>query len=168
MALDVTIGGASSDSYITLAEWWAYWLARGVDLTQHGHDSSHEANLVQAADWIDRNYSFVGMQQYQTQRRAWPRLVDDLVRDWPIDPDSVPQDIKDAQAELAYLIHEGLTPWATIEGGVKSERVKAGPVESETEYAGTPVPPRLVAIEGLLRPYLDGSGGVGNVRVARG
>ena len=171
MALDTTIGGASSDSYITLAEWQDYWTARGVDLTAHGHDSSHEANLRQAVDWIDRNYSFDGTKQYQAQSRAWPRLTNILVDGWPIDPDTVPQDIKDAQAELAYLIHEGLDPAATIEGVIAATRDKAGPVETETEYLGGKAAPRLRAIEGLLAPYLGGGrAGVayGQVKIARG
>lgn len=158
MTLTTTVGGASSDSYITLAEWQTYWTNRGVDLTAHGHDSSHEANLRQAADWIDRNYSFVGTSQYQTQSRAWPRITDKLVDGWPINVDTVPQAIKDAQAELAYLIHEGLTPWATVTAVVESERSKAGPVESETTYQGGKSTPRIVVLEGILRDYIKGGG----------
>jgi len=154
MALDITTGGAASDSYITLDEWQTYWTARGVDLTAHGHDSSHEANLRQATDWLDRNYQFVGYRQYQTQARAWPRVTNIYVDGWPISVDTVPQAVKDAQAELAYLIHEGLAPWATIDGGVAATRVKAGPVESETTFAGEQAKPRIVAIEGLLAPYV--------------
>lgn len=165
MTLVTTVGGASSDSYITLLEWQNYWLTRNVDLTAHGHDAAHEANLRQAADYIDRNYRFVGQQQYQTQSRAWPRLTLKLIDGWPIDPDTVPQDIKDAQAELAYLIHEGLDPAATITGVVASTRSKAGPVETETTYLGGKGRARLVAIEGLLADYL--AVGSGQMRLAR-
>lgn len=171
MALTVTVGGASSDSYITLSEWQTYWTARGIDLTAHGHDSSHEANLRQAADWIDRTYDFAGYRQYETQRRAWPRVTELYVDGWYVDTDTIPQDIKDAQAELAYLIHEGLAPWATITGVVSSTRSKAGPVETETTYQGGKGAPRIVVLEGLLGPYLGkgrGSGGYGQVRMLRG
>ena len=143
-------------------------MACNVDLTAHGHDESHEANLRQAVDYIDRNYTFTGYQQYQTQRRAWPRLTTLYVDGWPIDADTIPQDIKDAQAELAYLIHEGLDPTATVTtGAVKRTRSKAGPVEAETEYASSRETPRLVAIEGLLRPYIGGAG-PGQFRLVRG
>jgi hypothetical protein len=166
MALDTTIGGAASDSYITLVEFQDYWAARNVNLTQHGRADQHEAELRQAAAWIDRNYSFVGYKQYQTQSRSWPRITTALVDGWPIDPDTIPQDIKDAQAELAYLIHDGLVPWATIDGVVASESAKAGPVETTTVYAGGKGKARILAIEGLLRPYL-GAGGSGQFRVVR-
>jgi len=36
---------------------------------------------------------------------------------------------------------------------VGRKRSKAGPVETETEYATTRETPRIVAIEGLLAPY---------------
>lgn len=169
MALDTTVGGAASDSYITLAEWQAYWLDRGIDLTQHGHDPSHEANLRRAADWIDRGYPFRGYRQYQTQARAWPRLFEHgfYVDGWPINPDTIPQDIKDAQAELAYLIHEGADPFATIAGGsVKRQRSKAGPVETETEYQNPLASPRYVAADTLLRPYVSSNSA--QVRMGRG
>lgn len=168
MTLTTTVGGAASDSYITLAEFEAYWSARGVTLAGDSDgDSAHEGQLRRAADWIDRNYDFVGTRQYQTQFRAWPRIVSGLVNDWPVNVDTVPQAVKDAQAELAYLIHEGLTPWATVTGTVARTRSKAGPVETETEYQGGKSTPRLVAIEGMLAPYIKG-GAYGQVRMARG
>jgi len=160
MALDTTIGGTSTNSYITLSEWQDYWSARNVDLSQHGHDDSHEANLIQAADFINRNYEFVGEQQYRYQAMKWPRLTGVmLIKDWPIDPDTIPQDIKDAQAEMAYLIHEGANPFATVEGGAKvREKSKAGPVETEVEYTNFRETPRFVAIEGLISPYTNFGG----------
>lgn len=168
MALDTTVGGTTTNSYITDAEWQAYWLARNVDLSAHGHAATHEANLIQAADFINRNYEFVGEQQYRYQAMKWPRLTGImLVNDWPIDPDTIPQAIKDAQAEMAYLIHEGAKPFATVEGGAKvREKNKAGPVETEVEYTNFRETPRFVAIEGLLAPYTVYGGA--QVRIMRG
>jgi len=154
MALDTTIGGTSTNSYITLAEWQAYWSERNIDVSQSGHDAAHEANLVQAAQWINQTYNFVGDKQYQYQAMAWPRLTMHLVEGWPIDPDTIPQDIKDAQAEMAYLIHEGAKPFASVSGGaVVRTKSKAGPVETETEYTNFREIPRFVAIEGLVSRY---------------
>lgn len=168
MALDITVGGTSTNSYITLAQWQAYWAARDIDLSQGGHDDAHEANLVQAADFINRNYEFVGEQQYRYQAMKWPRLTGImLVNDWPIDPDTIPQGIKDAQAEMAYLIHEGAKPFATVEGGAKvREKSKAGPVETEVEYTNFRETPRFVAVEGLLSPYTSYGGS--QIKVMRG
>ena len=163
MAIDNTVGGASADSYGTLAEYQAYAAALGWNLP--GPDSVDEQNLKRAAQIIDREYTFKGYTQYQTQARQFPRVHVGLVKGWPVDPDTVLNDIKHAQYELAYLLHGGLDPTATVTGVVKVERSKAGPVESETEYQGGKGEPRLVAIRGLLQPYLSHSGG--QVKLAR-
>jgi hypothetical protein len=99
---------------------------------------------------------------------VWPRLTGYvLIKNWPINADVIPQDIKDAQAELAFLIQGGATPFATVEGGAKvREKSKAGPVESEIEYTNFRETPRYVAIEGLLAPYTVYSGS--QIKVIRG
>ena len=160
MALDTTIGGASTDSYATLAEFEYYveFVIGDTGIGGHGHDASHESDLRRAFTWLNRK-SWIGTKQYQTQAGAWPRLTSKYIDGWPVDADTIPDDIKNAQLELAYLIHEGLDPFATVtNGSVKVERSKAGPVETETEYMTSRATPRLVAVEGLIAPYLKASG----------
>jgi hypothetical protein len=163
MALDTTIGGTAADSYGTLAEYTAY--ATGQGWTLAGTDGANEVHLRRAAVYLDRKHKFIGMQQYQFQALAWPRLVRDLVNDWPIDPDTIPTDIKHAQFEVAYLLQGGLDPFATIETSTTKDMIKVGPItlDEETTPTGTP---RLVAVEGLLRPYLKA--GAGQVALVRG
>lgn len=159
MALDTTIGGASADSYGTLSAYQAYGAGRGWTLG--ANDAADEVNLRRAVDYIDRRHSFIGQRQYETQARAWPRLVNVLVKDWPIDPDTVPADIIEAQFEVAYLLQGGLDPFATITSSRK--RATVGPITVETVPTGTP---RVVAVSGLLAPYL--TAGVGQVALSRG
>ena len=167
MALITTVGATDADSFITLAEWQDYWDLRDVDLNQHGHDAAHEADLRIASQYITQNYNFVGQRQYQYQALAFPRLTTILVDGWPTNPDEIPQRIKSAQAELAYIIHSGVDVFATITGGgVKRSKVKAGPVEAETEYSNVRETPRFVAIEGLLAPYI--AAGNSQIRMVRG
>ena len=163
MALDTTIGGTSADSYGTLAAYATYGAAMGWTLAET--DSLNEVNLRKAANYLDRKFSFIGMQQYQYQARAWPRLVNDLVSDWPINPDTIPQDIIDAQFEMAFVLQGGLDPFATIESSSTSDMTKIGPITlgEETLPTGTP---RVVAVEGLLAGYI--LGGVGQVKMVRG
>jgi hypothetical protein len=163
MALDTTIGGAATDSYGTLAAYQDYGTANGWTLG--ADDAADEVNLRRAAVYIDRKYEFVGIKQYQFQARSWPRLVRDLVDDWPIDPDTIPDDIISAQFEVAYLLQGGLDPFATIEASGTSEMIKVGPItiSGDTLPTGTP---RIVAIEGLLRGYIKG--GAGQINMRRG
>jgi hypothetical protein len=163
MALVTTIGGASSDSYGTLAGYEAYAAARG--LTLEVTDALNEINLRSAASGLDRKYSFVGMKQYQFQSLSWPRLVNDLVDDWPVDPDTIPNDIISAQFEFAYLLQGGLNPFATIEKSNTSESIKVGPITISGDTLPTSTP-RLVALEGLLRGYIKS--GPGLARMVRG
>jgi len=153
MAIVTTVGGTTTNSYITVAEYEAFWTERNATIS--GNTAAKESELVKAADYINRSYTFVGEQQYRYQAMVWPRLTGIyLVKDFPIDPDVIPQDIKDAQAELAYIIHQGTNVFATVEGGAKvREKNKAGPVETEVEFTNFRETPRFVAIEGLLSPY---------------
>lgn len=163
MALDTTIGGTAADSYGTLAEYTAYAAARGWTLADT--DAENEVNLRGGAIYLDRKHRFIGMKQYQFQALSWPRLVNDLVDDWPVDSDTIPADIKHAQFEVAYLLQGGVDPFATITTSKMMERKKVGPIETEVETTPTGTP-RLVAVEGLLRPYVKA--GAGQIALARG
>ena len=160
MALDVTVGGASSDSYGTQAAFQAYVVAN-IDAAYSGVVATNEVNLRRATQYLDRKYRFVGYQQYETQALAWPRLTSALVDGWSIDPDTVPQDIIDAQFELAYTIEvDGIDPFATLTtGAVTRTMSKAGPVSTETEYDAGRSTPRIVAVDGLLAPYVTSAPG---------
>jgi len=160
MALTTTIGGTASDSYVTLAEYQARATAMGWNL--HGSDAKEEQDLRRAAVAIDSTYSFVGIQQYQYQSRDWPRLVRDLVDDWPVNPDTIPQAVKDAQMEMAFLIQGGADPLATTNGSITMEEI--GPISREYAAPKSAVA-RFTAVERLLRPYLAaGLGQPGMVR----
>jgi hypothetical protein len=163
MALVTTIGGATSDSYGTLVGYEDYAAARGLTLALT--DALNEINLRKGATGLDRKFSFIGMQQYQFQARAWPRLVNDLVDDWPIDPDTIPNNIIYAQFEFAYLLQGGVDPFATITTSSTSESIKVGPITISGDTLPTSTP-RLVALEGLLRGYIKG--GPGMARMVRG
>lgn len=171
MTLDTTIGGGSSDSYGALAAYEAYVVANiDANFNGHGHDATHELHLRRAAQYLDRAYTFIGQQQYQTQARAWPRLTDKLVDGWPVDPDTIPNAIVYAQFELAYAFEtDSIDPFATLTAGtVKRSRSKAGPVETETEYEQGRATPRFVAVEGLLRGYVISGNSAGQIRFGRG
>lgn len=164
MALDTTIGGAASDSYATLAEYTARATAMGWTLA--GTEAANEVNLRKASLSVDVTYLFVGTRQYQTQAREWPRIVGGLINGWPVDIDTIPQAVKDAQMELAYLIQGGAVPLDTIDGVVAVKRVRAGPVDVETSYLGGKGIARYTGVDRLLRPYL--AMGQGQIQAVRG
>jgi len=163
MALDTTIGGVNADSYGTLADYEGYALGMGYTLA--ATDAANEINMRKAASYLDRKNQFIGMQQYQFQARSFPRLINDLVDSWPVDPDTIPLDIKHAQFEMAFILQGGLDPFATIETSTTSESIKVGPITIAGDNLPTSTP-RIVAVEGLLRGYIRG--GVGMANMVRG
>lgn len=163
MALDTTIGGAASDSYVTLAEYAAYSAAQGFTLT--GTATTQETNLRRAAVTIDASYQFKGYPVTREQARAWPRYEVGCVDGWEVLSTTIPGDVKRAQMEMAYLIQGGADPLAPVDGLVGSSRAKAGPVEVEDTFIGGKGLPRFTAIDRLLRGYAGyGQGMVAMVR----
>ena len=154
MALDTTIGGASADSYGTLAEYQAYGASMGWTL---GADAAEEINLRRAAVALDATYSWVGIKQYKAQALDWPRVYVPLIDGFSTDPDTIPQSVKSAQFEMAYIIGQGSDPLATIEALVTSETKTAGPLSKSVEYAGGKGTPRYTAVDRMLRDYVTTS-----------
>ncbi|MAM60858.1 DnaT-like ssDNA-binding protein [Maritimibacter sp. UBA3975] len=166
MSLTVETGAVvpSADSYVTLAVYQAYGAARGWTLGDA--DADDEANLVRAYDAINRLWVYRGEQVNEdVQTGEFPRYIIKNRFEYVAPADEVPQRVKDAQCELAYLIQGGLNPFATIEANTTGEMVKVGPITVDETTTGTGKP-RLVAVEGLLRPYL--LAGAGQVALTRG
>ena len=164
MAVDTTIGGPASDSYATLAEYQARAEAMGWDLAET--DGANEVNLRRAAVAIDSSYSFRGVKNTSAQALEWPRYSEAAgytgpatYDPYPIIPTEIPQAVKLAQMEMAFLIQGGADPLATVQAGIKRKREKLDVIEEETEYAGALTLPRFTAVDRILRNYTMGGPG---------
>lgn len=167
MVLTVETGSivAGADSYVTLAVFEAYATSRGWTVADT--DAANEVNLRRAFDVLNRKYAYRGEKVDEgAQIGAWPRYIVKSRWEYVTPANDIPQAVKDAQCELAHLIQGGLDPFATVAGVVLSERSKAGPVEVETTYTGGLSTPRIVAVEGLLAPFL--ASGRGQAAMVRG
>lgn len=120
IVIDASVGGASSNSYCTLAEAETYHDSRlhNEDWTT-GTDANKNIALVWATrlldEWVDWNGSKVEFMDEQVLR--WPRYnVQD--RDGEdFDSDIIPQFLKDATAELGKdLLAEDVTADADTKG----------------------------------------------------
>jgi hypothetical protein len=167
MTIDATVGGADANSFATLAEFTAYAALRGWTLETT--DALNEINMLRAMDALTRKYTSTGYKTTEAQALPYPRVTDVYIDGYVVATDIVPQQWKDAEFEMAYLIQGGADPLATVElGAVKVSKVKAGPVESETEYSGARETPRYVAIEGLIGPFILSGLGAATVKIGRG
>lgn len=169
MTIVVTAGSASAVAYDTAANADAYFTERGIT-TWTGTDAAKEAALIRGADYLDRRYNgrWVGVKSTSTQAMAWPRSYVDDVDGYAIDADEIPLAVKRANYEAALLVLTGtdLEPVLTRGGAPTRERVKAGPVETETEYnAGAPARSVITTIDGLLEGLVTDSGSTPLLRV---
>lgn len=169
MAIDVTPKSATAVAYDTAANADAYFTARGIT-TWTGAETAKEAALVRGCDYLERRYrgKWVGLKSTKEQSLSWPRGWVSDVEGYAIDADVVPDQVKYANFEAALLILTGtdLEPVLDRGGQVKRERVKAGPVETETEYqGGASVRATVTTIDGLLEGLIDSTNTILLLRV---
>jgi len=132
VTIDATVGGASANSYVTLATANTYFEGRlnVTDWTGATDDNKNRA-LVSAARRLDQE-SYEGIRASSTQALQWPRdgLYDEDGNS--IDEDTIPQRVQDAQCELAlYMLGEDLLEDTGLEG---FDAVKVGPIDVEVNH----------------------------------
>lgn len=171
MTLDTTIGGATADSYASLAEYVAY--AASYGLTTTGDDAAKEVALRRARAYLDGGYKWSGVKVTVTQALAWPRVFDYLVDGFQVLSSEIPQDIKSAQCEMAAIIQGGADPFQAITAGaVVSLKEKIDVLEVDTKYKDSSARDRAAypAVDQLVAPYVTGKAGqvFGSIGLARG
>lgn len=146
MALTVGI-----DSFITLSQAETYFDGRLYVLDWSGASDGDKEKAMKMATRALNRMAWRGSLTDDSQVLAWPRQGVIGREGREIAVTTVPQDVKDAQAELALaLLREDLTA-DDSNRGVK--RVKAGTVE--LEYNGeAPAKALPDAVQELLDPYL--------------
>mgnify|MGYP003590976210 CR=1 FL=1 len=130
MALDATLGGASANSYVTVAEADAYF-ATSFGRTPWGSASAanKEIVLIESTRLLDLLVSWKGYVKSDTQALRWPRTyvpnINGRYLESYISDSIVPKDVKNAVFELAYSLLSN--------GGFQASenelaKVKVGPV----------------------------------------
>lgn len=162
LVIDATVGGAASNSYVTLAEAEAYFLTRlNVD-SWTGTDDIKNRAISQASLRIDFE-EFEGERYTTTQALKWPRTemtIDN--KTYPVD--EIPVAIKNATYELAlYMLGKDMTAANTNDA---YDSVKLGPLEVDfntVQPSNNELPPYVLD---YLTPFLDNNPGI--VEVFRG
>lgn len=174
--IDATVAGASSNSYVTLAEFTTYVeeVPSPSSTVTGASDDTKTRALIFATRVLDR-LRYLGLKSGGTQALQWPRYgVPDP--DWPwqgtttsaiagaVDSTIIPTRVKRAQMRLAYLTLTG--DFGVTESGLDGfEQVKVGPIE---------VKPRVINrsdelpddVKREIRGFLDEMDGT--VRLLRG
>jgi len=122
-----------ANSYMTVAEYKAYWLERGVVGCED--DPTIEASLVVSTQYIDLNNCWKGEIVSSAQTLDWPRsdVYDEQGR--LIDASTIPTLLKNSLAEYASRqLVESISPDADNSGSITFKKEKLGPMEEETHY----------------------------------
>ena len=136
IAIDATVGGASSNSFATLAEADAFMEGRlnaSTWETDAADDTKRRA-LVEATRWLDRLW-WIGLRADGTQALSWPRQ-DAINPDSPTSQfyatNEMPQRVKDATMELAFqFVKAGTTDVAALDSARNVKRKKVDVLETE-------------------------------------
>lgn len=122
----------ATNTYITIADANAYFTARGNAVWSAATDAQKEKALLEATQYLDGAYTYIGVLSDLEQPLAWPRtgavITTGNMRGRDFEADEIPQAIKDAACELAVeAISESLMPVG--ERLVKKEKVDVIEVE---------------------------------------
>jgi len=164
-----TVGSASANSFVTLAEAETYCEARlNVSLWDAATDDTKNRALVEATRELDP-LLWAGYRTDDVQSLAWPRQ-------WVVNPDDpnlnyydsdeIPQRVKDGACELALqFIKAGTSDVADNPSDLNIKRKKIDVLE--TEYFGAHTTPQGLAryprVERLVQPLLETSGASLNI-----
>lgn len=164
-------GLSNAESYLSVADADVYHAARGNPVAWSGATTAEkETALLAATEYIDSVYrgAWKGTRAVETQALSWPRVDAYDSDDFLIDSGVVPLEVERATAELALrALSAELMPDISEPGSIKRERLKAGPVETETEYQGGKSQVKEFRKVDLLLGRLLAFG-VGEIRMERG
>lgn len=157
MALNVDVGSATAEAYISVTDADAYHSARGHTAWAALETPVKEQALRIGAAYLDGQYTFKGRRTDEEQAMAWPREGVQDNDGYSVDDDVIPVKVKYANAEAALLHSDGteLTPNLERGGNVYKTREKVGPLEEETTYTLTASSRTTFTIlDSLLATYL--------------
>ena len=102
MVIDTTVGGASANSYASVAEYKAYWQARLYNTAAlAASDATIEAALEWATRILDSAFRWTGSAADDVQALNWPRAGMLTPNRFPIATTVIPVQLKNAQCEFA-------------------------------------------------------------------
>lgn len=126
----------AANGYVTVATVRAHALDRGVNLSAFANPAM-EVAIVQATDFMDAAFSYIGTQKNVDQGTQWPRSYTHSRYA------KLPKPILDACCKLASRAVRGtlLTVDPSVDPSgqdVSSKTTKVGPIETSVEFFGPP------------------------------
>lgn len=155
--MTITVG---TDAYLNISDADSYWESRNNSTWATASDENKEKALIEATQYIDGAFSFIGTQKLENVL-AWPRIgvviQSGNFAGLSYDSDTIPPQVKSACAELALIaLSDRLVEVKDRGGMVKREKVDV----IETEYMDwAPAGKSYSFASMILKPLLSGSSG---------
>jgi hypothetical protein len=142
-----------SNSYVSAADLTTYGTDRGVTISA----ANPEDLLIEAMDYLE-SLEYIGDRYTEDQELEWPRSGAVKKKHWTYDNTEIPQDLIDAQCEVALAIDASNSPLANVERSTIKEKVG----DLEVEYkAGSSSSVIVKKINTKLKDLLaSGNGGI--------
>lgn len=157
MALDTTVGGASADSYATLAQAADYHAKRGNTTWDATDSEVQEHKLRLATQYLDSRYTWHGLKVASTQALDWPRSGV-VVDSYTLASDAIPVALRNACCELAF---KAVTADLFVDAASQYvESVTVGPISRKLSAPRNGGQKRFAVVDAMLRDLVRGGGGV--------
>lgn len=153
-------GKTDANTYISLAEYDEYISCRGFVDT--GTDAEKTARIIQSKDWIEeQDPLFQGWKHSENQALIWPRSWV-VIYGFGLDSDEIPQQLKDAQAQLTF--DSATTDIYNVNDGLAVTKEKIDVIETEYSDNGVvTVQPIFAKVQAILEPLYSNLKGAGSV-----
>lgn len=147
-------GLTNSNSFVAVADADTYWSDRNNSTWAAATTPAKTAALLEAAQFIEYTYRFIGQRVSSAQALAWPRYVEYYDDDYrAVASNSVPQRVKDAQCELALeALSSRLLASQERGGRVQSESV--GPL-STSYFEDAPAAKQYPFVDRILADLVE-------------
>ena len=157
MSVDATLGGASSNSYISNADVDAYWSARNNTTWSAATSAAQDAALIEATQYLDSKYQWIGYIASTTQSLGWPR-TEAYDREGRELSDMIPVAVSSAAAELALQALSGRLVAVGSATGKDTSKEKVGDIEVEY-FEAKSASAEYNYVDQLLKSLVINSGG---------
>ncbi len=162
-------GVAGANSYATTDEADDYFFDRDLPAWTEAEVIVKEKALLDASQYMDATYRWIGAKKTQAQGLGWPRFGACDPDGFTIASDIVPRKVSEAAFELAFeALTADLLPSLERGGAIKRKMEKVDVIEEETEFQDSaPAHRSYPLIDRLLAGLYEGRAGGVNVRVVR-
>lgn len=151
---------SGANTYLTLAEYETYIDERG--LTDATSDDAKTGRIIQSMDYLEsKNPRYQGKKATREQSLVWPRYGV-YVKGYSVNTDVIPQNLKDAQAQLVY--DSASSAIYQVGDGKEVVRKKIDVIEKQYAETGDTNPQNtFTKVEALLKPLYKQGGAFGVV-----